>query len=269
MKLGNTSLLITRVPAMMTPNISLASIPRNAVLTFNDQRMKEESLPFTVRVVSNAADLEKAVRIRHAAYMRHVPGFAQSLTMPEQTDSDQGTVVLLAESKFDASPIGTMRIQTNEAKPLSLEESLPLPPAMATQRLAEATRLGVTQERVGRMVTTALFKAYYQYCVRQRIDWMVITARSPVDRHYDRLLFKDVYPEIGYIPFKHVGNLPHRVMSLQVSAVHDLWENASHPLFNFFFGTFHEDIDVAGTTLYEKKQVRNFSPVAQPLAATA
>lgn len=254
---------------MMTPDMPLASIPRNPVFPVGDQRMKAESLPFTVRVVSNAADLEKAVRIRHAAYMRHVPGFAQALTMPEKTDSEQGTVVLLAESKLDASPIGTMRIQTNEAKPLSLEESLPLPAIMATQRLAEATRLGVTQERVGRMVTTALFKAYYQYCVRQRVDWMVITARSPVDRHYDRLLFKDVYPELGYIPFKHVGNLPHRVMALQVSAVHDLWNEASHPLFNFFFRTFHEDINVAGTTLYEKKSSRHSVPMAQPMVASA
>lgn len=254
---------------MMTPDIPLASISNDPVLTINDQRMCQESLPFTIRVVSNASDLEKAVRIRHAAYMRHVPGFAQTLAMPEKTDAEQGTVVLLAESKLDGSPIGTMRIQTNEAKPLSLEESLPLPPAMAVQRLAEATRLGVTQERVGRMVTTALFKAYYQYCVRQRIDWMVITARSPVDRHYDRLLFKDVYPEIGYIPFKHVGNLPHRVMSLQVSAVHDLWKGASHPLFNFFFRTYHEDINVAGTTLYEKKQARDMAPVAEPMVATA
>lgn len=60
--------------------------------------MKEEFLPFTIRVVSNVRDLAKAVRIRHAAYMRHVPGFAQALNMPEEADSEQGVVVLLAES---------------------------------------------------------------------------------------------------------------------------------------------------------------------------
>jgi hypothetical protein len=89
--------------------------------------MKAESLPFTIRVVSNAGDLEKAVRIRHAAYMRHVPAFAQALKMPERSDSEQGVVVLLAESKFDGSPIGTMRIQTNEFNPLTLEQSVTLP----------------------------------------------------------------------------------------------------------------------------------------------
>jgi hypothetical protein len=233
-----------------------------------DQSIRRETLPFTIRVVTNAGDLEKAVRIRHAAYMRHVPGFAQTLATPENSDSEPGVVVLLAESKIDGSPVGTMRIQSNEFKPLSLESSLQLPAEMATQRLAEATRLGVTQERVGRMVTTALFKAFYLYCVKQRIDAMVITARSPVDRHYDRLLFKDVYPEIGYIPFKHVGNLPHRVMSLQVNLVNQIWGDAQHPLFNFFFNTFHEDINVSTATFYQRR-VTPLSVDMPAVAATA
>jgi hypothetical protein len=254
---------------MMSVSSTLSALPSHKrVLRIDDIPMKEEALPFTIRVVSNASDLEKAVRIRHAAYMRHVPGFAHALTTPEKSDSEEGVVVLLAESKFDGSPVGTMRIQTNDFKPLSLEQSVPLPDWLSTRRLAEATRLGVTQERVGRMVTTALFKAFYLYCKNQRIDWMVITARSPVDRHYDRLLFKDIYPEMGYVPFKHVGNMPHRVMSLQVGAVHDLWAEAQHSLFNFFFRTFHEDINVAGTTVYQKKVPLNLMS-AQPLAATA
>lgn len=215
--------------------------------------MKEEFLPFTIRVVSNVNDLAKAVRIRHAAYMRHVPGFAQALNVPEEADSEQGVVVLLAESKFDGSPIGTMRIQTNDYRPLTLEQSVVLPGSLQGRRLAEATRLGVTHERVGRMVTTSLFKAFFLYCRQNRIDNMVITARAPVDRQYDRLLFTDVYPELGYIPFKHVGNLPHRVMTLDINAAERVWTEAGHPLLNFILRTFHEDINVAGTSLYEAK----------------
>jgi hypothetical protein len=183
--------------------------------------------------------------------MRHVPGFASELTLPENADSEPGVVVLLAESKLDGSPIGTLRVQTNDYKPLTLEESVTLPIALRGQRLAEATRLGVTQERVGRMVTIALFKAFFSYCRQNRIDKMVITARSPVDRQYDRLLFSDVYPELGYIPFKHVGNLPHRVMCLDVNDAERLWTQARHPLLGFILHTFHEDINVFGTSLYE------------------
>ena len=230
--------------------------------------IKKESLPFTIRVVSNAADLEKAVRIRHAAYMRHVPNFARDLRSAESSDSDPGVIVLLAESKLDASPVGTMRIQTNEFSPLALEETIALPDEMQGKRLAEASRLGVTHERVGRMVTMALFKAYFLYCQRQRIDSMVITARFPVDRHYDRLLFQDIFPNLGYVPIKHVGNMPHRIMSLQVGAAHDLWLEAKHPLFDFMINTYHKDINVGSTTVYQP-QVQPRPQTAAPAAMTA
>lgn len=216
-----------------------------------DVAMKEEALPFTIRVVSNIKDLEKAVRIRHAAYMRHIPGFAHGLTVPEKADSEEGVVVLLAESKFDGSPIGTMRIQTNTYKPLALEQSVTLPESLRTKRLAEATRLGVTQERVGRMVTTALFKAFFLYCRQNHIDYMVIAARAPVDRQYDRLLFQNVYPELGYIPLKHAGQIPHRIMAFDVINAEANWTKAQQPLLNFILHTFHDDINVVGTSLYQ------------------
>ncbi|MBK4738932.1 hypothetical protein [Noviherbaspirillum pedocola] len=73
---------------------------------------------------------------------------------------------------------------------------------------------------------------------------MVIAARSPVDRSYDRLLFKDIVPGMGYVPFKHVGNIPHRVMALEVQKARDIWLQAKHPLFEFMAQTRHEDIDI-------------------------
>ncbi|MBK4738967.1 hypothetical protein [Noviherbaspirillum pedocola] len=125
-----------------------------------DQRYeKTESLPFTIRPVKTAAELEKAVQIRHAAYMRHVPRFAAALETPEALDSARGVVVFLAELKLNASPVGTMRIQLNEFAPLTLERAVDLPDWLRCRRLAEPTRLGVTHERVGRIVTLALFKA--------------------------------------------------------------------------------------------------------------
>lgn len=206
--------------------------------------MKEENLPFTVRLVRNQQDLHKAVSIRHSAYARHLPEFAQSLKAPETADAEDGVVVLLAESKLDGSALGTMRIQTNQFKPLSLEQSVELPQWLRSRPLAEATRLGVAGDRGGRLVTTMIFKAFYQYCRQSGIEWMVVTGRAPVDRMYDRLLFKDVYPGMGYIPFIHVGNLPHRVMSLEVSSVEPGWAAVKHPLYDFFFHTHHPDLDL-------------------------
>ena len=48
--------------------------------------VKMERLPFSVRVVSTEADLAKAVSIRHAAYARHMPEFAEKLLNPESMD---------------------------------------------------------------------------------------------------------------------------------------------------------------------------------------
>ncbi len=202
----------------------------------------EERLPFSVRVVSDAEALAKAVHIRHAAYARHVPDLARNLLQPEEADFSAGSVVLLAESHLDGSALGTMRIQTNRYAPLALEQSLTLPPALNNSLLAEATRLGVAEGRVGTLVKTVLFKAFYLYCLHSGVDWMVVTGRAPVDRQYLRMLFDDVYPDKGYIPMHHVGGLPHRVMKFEVRTAQQRWAAVHHPLLKFMVETHHPDI---------------------------
>jgi hypothetical protein len=224
----------------------------HAALLPHEPAMREEKLPFTVRLVRNEEDLWKAVRIRHQAYSRHLPSFAESLKFPEPTDAESDVIVLLAESKLDGSPIGTMRLQTNRDKPLPLEQSIELPEWLTKCRLGEATRLGVSGSSAGRLVTGALFKAGFQYCLQTGIEWIVVTARSPIDRQYDRLMFNDVYPGMGYVPVKHVNNMPHRIMSIEISQLEPRWAAAKHPLYNFFFRTFHEDLHVATGLLAEK-----------------
>jgi hypothetical protein len=209
--------------------------------------LTEEFLPFTVRVVHDDEDLNKAVSIRHSAYARHVPEFADTLRAPERADGENGVVVLLAESKLDGSPLGTMRIQTNQFRPLSLEQSVELPNWLKSRPLAEATRLGVTGGKGGRLVTTVLFKAFFLYCQQAGIEWMVVTGRAPVDRQYDRLLFNDVFPGMGYIPFRHVGNMPHRVMCFNVETAEARWAAAKHPLLAFMCQIHHPDIALDGS----------------------
>jgi hypothetical protein len=212
---------------------------------FAHDAMTEEQLPFTVRLVRSEDDLQKAVRIRHEAYRRHLPDFAESLRSPEESDADDNVIILLAESKLDGSPIGTMRLQTNRHKPLPMEKSVELPESLTAQRLGEATRLGVTGASAGRLVTAALFKAGFHYCLQNGIQWIVVTARSPIDRQYERLMFSDVYPGMGYIPVAHVNNMPHRIMATEIGTMEKRWADAGHPLHKFFFRTFHEDLLVA------------------------
>ena len=205
---------------------------------------REERLPFTVRAATTVEQLGKAVEIRHRAYGRHVPALAEQLRLPEPMDMASGCAVLLAESKLDGEPLGTLRIQTNRDRPLALESSVTLPRSLAGRSLAEATRLGVSLGRTGHLVRTALFKAFYLYCVQAGIDWMVIGGRAPLDRIYSALLFSDVFPGQAAIPLKHAGNIPHRILSFEVDTAEERWSAARHPLYGFVFETRHPDIDL-------------------------
>ncbi|ACC75114.1 hypothetical protein PPMP20_01410 [Paraburkholderia phymatum] len=204
---------------------------------------KTERLPFTIKVVSSLAELDKAVEMRRTAYGRHLPAFADTMEV-EELDSSPGTVVLLAQSRLDGGPLGTMRVQTNAFSPLAVEQSVDLPDWLRQARLAEATRLGVARGGIGRMVKVALCKAYYMFCVQNSVDWMLITARSPLDREYEAMLFEDVYGQNEFLPMTHVGGLPHRVMAKPVALVRQRWAKVNHPFLGFFFETDHIDIDV-------------------------
>jgi hypothetical protein len=206
--------------------------------------MHHERMPFTVRIVADEKALNKAVQVRQSAYERHVPDLARRLGSPEQSDREEGSVVLLAESKLDGAALGTMRIQTNAFKPLGLESSAPLPAWLKDCSMAEATRLGVSGGIRGSVVKTMLFKAFYLYCVERHVEKMVIVARAPLDKQYEALLFDDVFAEKAFIPMAHVGYLPHRVMVFDVPSARLRWGAVGHPLYNFIFETIHPDIDL-------------------------
>jgi GNAT superfamily N-acetyltransferase len=207
--------------------------------------MPIERLPFTIRRVETEDSLRKAVGIRHAAYARHVPDFARTLSAPEACDYAEDTVVLLAESKLDGSALGTARIQTNRHGALHIEESIELPEWLQGRRLAEVTRLGVAEGRVGHVVKIALIKAMFDYCEQNGIDYAVVTGRRPIDRQYEQLLFSDVLEDKAMVPLRHVGNIPHRVMAFEIATGEQRWTTARHPLLGFFRHTHHPDIDIA------------------------
>jgi len=208
-----------------------------------------ENLPFTVRIARDGEAMEKAITMRQSAYGRHVPEIARNLGEPELHDTDPGSVVLLAESKFDGAPLGTMRVQTNMCGPLWLEQSVTLPDWLSGYALAEATRLGVASERMGRVAKTALFKAYFLFCVQAGIDWMVIAGRSPLDRQYEALMFREVFPGQGFLPMRHAGNIPHRVLAFEIATAERRWREGGHPLYQFVFKTHHPDIRIDGNLI--------------------
>ena len=204
--------------------------------------MTEERLPFSVRVVRSDEDLTKAVSIRHAAYARHMPDFAENLRHPESMDAEPGVVVLLAESRLDGSALGSLRIQSNAYMPLKVEQSVTLPRWLRDRPLVEGSRLGIVGGTIGRLVKVVLIKATLQYCVSEGIDWAIVAARAPIDRQYEQLMFEDLYPDQGFIPMRHGNNIPHRVMGFEIETGHQRLLDANHPMLNFMHHTHHPDI---------------------------
>jgi hypothetical protein len=228
-----------------------------------------ERLPFTVRRAADSDALLKAVQVRHAAYARHVPEFASTLARPEACDYEDDTVVLLAESRLDGSPLGSVRIQTNFYRPLQVEASVALPDWLQGRRLAEVTRLGVEEGRIGRMVKIALMKAMFEYWELNGIDYALATGRAPIDRQYEQLLFSDVFGDRAMLPLQHVGGMPHRVMAFEVATAEARWRAASHPLLAFFRHTQHPDIDIGQPTLRAAMQPARPVRAAAPGGAMA
>ncbi len=205
-------------------------------------QMREEILPFTVRIVQDEVDLEKAIRVRHSAYARHLPVLAETLREPESLDHEKGVIILLAESKLDGTPLGSARLQSNQFRSLAVEQSIELPSWLDGKTMIEVTRLAITEGKAGRLVKSIMMKAMYQYWIENNTDYAIATGRAPIDRLYDQLLFTDLYPDRGFIPMQHVGNVPHRVMALSIETLEQRWEEVNHPLYKLFFHTHHPDI---------------------------
>lgn len=200
-------------------------------------------LDFTVRIVRTDADLLKAVQVRHQAYSRHKPELAAQLQRPEPDDTADDCFVLLAERKLDQVPLGTMRVQVNDHRPLPMERQVALPRWMAGKRLADARRLGIAQCAAGTEVRTALFKAYFLGLQNLRVDWSVVGARPPLTRMYERLMFADVLNGATYVP-DPLPNDPHRVLAFEMATAEQKWTAARHPLTNYMVHTVHPDIDI-------------------------
>lgn len=209
-----------------------------------DAGIAVQRLPFAISVVHSEDALLKAVSIRHSAYARHVPAFADKLRAPEPHDFENNSMILLAESRLDGTPVGTIRVQSNRYRCLGVEHSVELPARLRGRPMAEATRLGVAEGGAGRVVKAALIKALYLHCLEAGIEWVIAGARPGLDRQYESLLMEDLFPG-QFIALHHSNDIPHRIMALDVMGARAKWGAARHPLFDFMCRTKHPDIDLS------------------------
>lgn len=219
------------------------ALPGSLVLLAN-LRPRPVSLPFTVRLVRTADQLEKAVKVRWLTYAKRLPSLARTLNNPETEDRFQDSIILLAESKETSSPIGTLRIRSNIHRPTEFEEELSLPQKFQGQSIAHVSRLGVIGGRAGAQVKLALFKALYRYCLATQIEWIMATGIPPRDRDYVNLQFEDVFPDRGLLALPSSMGIPARLLGFNVRTAEQRWREANHPLYDFMCNQIHSDIRI-------------------------
>jgi hypothetical protein len=207
--------------------------------------MGHSELGFTLQLVSSTEDLLDACAVRAQAYGHHLPEMGSKLAEPDELDFAPGTAVFLCRAKADGRATGTMRIQSSASGPLLMESSLSLPTWLRDVSRVEITRLAV---RVGAdpLTRLSLWKASYQFCIANQLNWMVIGARNEaLIRNYRRLGFVDVFGPDELKPLAHTGGMPHRIIALDNSSLQRRWGEARHPLYGYFFETRHADLEAS------------------------
>lgn len=205
--------------------------------------MHRETLTFTLAVASTAHDLHAAAALRSEAYGRHSEAMRAPLAQPDMVDRRAGTRVLLARDKVSGEAVGTARIQFSRYSPLPLDACLTLPAPYTQAHRAEITRLAIARG-ADATVRLALFKACWQWCEAEAVDYLVIAARSPaLLRIYEHLGMDALLAGDDWINLPYAGNLPHRVRALDMAAVRSRWLAERHPAMPFMVDTLHPDIE--------------------------
>lgn len=199
-------------------------------------------LPFRIEQAQSDLDFQAVATARQLAYGRHLPAFGCLVGQADPDDLQPNAAVLLAQSKLDASCIGTVRVQIANGGTLRLEDSFALPKALRTGRIAEISRLAIPAGSNGLALRLMLIKAAYWYCRSQQVDRCFLCVRHPVDRQYRRFDLHDVLPEGEFVPMRHIGDIPHRVLWFDVHGIEARWLASNNPLHATYFVHQHPDI---------------------------
>lgn len=206
--------------------------------------MSIATLPFTLERVQDEEGLLEAAAVRSLSYGHHVENLRERFAIPDDIDHAIGTTVLLCRDKKSGEAVGTVRIQTSHRGRLLIDPCVELPANLRSQPRAEMTRLSA-RPGADPLVKLALWKAILLFCQVEQVRWMIIGARNDaLVRAYRSLGFKDLYPDGRLVSLPYAGDLPHRILALDVNAVERTWRETNNRMYGFFFELEHPDISL-------------------------
>ena len=161
---------------------------------------------------------------------------------PDPVDAAPNTTVYLCEDKLSGEPVGTMRIQSTADGGTSGNREVRRhsqgPEALWPGRdLALSAVLDADP-----FVRLALWKAGYLHCMATRVRWLMLGVRKPgLLKAYEEMGAEDITDPA---PLPYAGNLPHRILGLDVLSAESKWRDKNHPLLQFMVFTTHPDIQM-------------------------
>lgn len=208
--------------------------------------MSDEYLSFTLKPVETHHDLLRACGVRAQAYGRKNPAYLETMAMPDDVDASPWTAVFLCEDKATGEAIGTMRVQstTRGSSKLEIEKYVEPPPELLSYGRAEISRLSAVHG-ADPFVRLALWKAAYLYCMAIQVRWLILGVGKPaLLRAYEKMGAQDLYGDKRLVRLGHGGNLPYRILALDIGSCEQKFREENNPLFSFMFGAVHQDIAI-------------------------
>jgi hypothetical protein len=230
-----------------------------------DQAKRVLSLPFVIRLASSEQDLLDLVGLRARTYIRHNAPAAKLVGTPEEQDRRGDALLLIARSKLDGTPVGSVRVQTRVSRPLLVESAMRLPEDVARSSPIELMRGSITNGTAGRMVSAAFGKATFLLCREMGFSHVIVTCREPVNLMYRAYQFDELLSgELIHLPYSPGAR--HKVLCLPMVGATERWRSDNKPLFDFMMNVDHPDIQVDFTSA--RSQLGSAGSVTIHAAAT-
>ncbi|MGA1823798.1 MAG: N-acyl amino acid synthase FeeM domain-containing protein [bacterium] len=206
----------------------------------------------SVRKVENKEDLLRLYNVRWKGYAKY---FTSKEEIVDKCDFAPNVTLLIAEDGH-RKPVGTLRILDREYGSIELDQFVDVDCLLpqGETRCAEVTRFSVPPHPQARLIKHLLWKAYLLYCMKNKINIMVMSGRPVVARAYRALLFDDLGPSGVYYHSK-LGNLEHRCFICNISQKKEVLKRANRTLYDFFFKKHHPTIKKA---CYKRFMPKNF-----------
>ncbi|MGA1870113.1 MAG: N-acyl amino acid synthase FeeM domain-containing protein [bacterium] len=213
---------------------------KNAAPVYSDCYSLEKREQIFIRQVENQEDLIKALNIRWRGYVKY---FMNKEDLVDQYDFAPNVTLFLAEDEHHKA-VGTLRILDREYGNIELDEYIDVERILPNNvsRCAEVTRFSIPAHPQAKLIKLMLWKAFLLYCMRNRINNILISGRPVVRRAYKSLLFDEVGTHGTYY-HPRLGNLEHRCFICNIIKKKHLLSATNPSLYDFFFVKYHATID--------------------------